>query len=109
MIFLLCLPPLPLIHHCLFIIYSELYPIGEYFFAIGCIDGSKSYRPESSIVIDLATAYAFFGVNPAETVAKIKESAAKVVNKLNAKYSKRQVGKKLANLHFVINVFCRYC
>ena len=73
--------------------YSDLYPIGEHFFYIGCIDGSKSYNPESGIVFDLATAYAFFGLDPAATFKKIKEEAGEVVSGWNEAYSKREVSK----------------
>lgn len=65
----------------------KIYDIGSHFFAVRVKDGSKSYTPESKIVMDLPTAWAFFGLNPTETQSVVQEKVRLLCKSWNEQYA----------------------
>ena len=66
--------------------YSPLYPFKKHFFHIKLVDGTKKYRPESQIILDINTADNFFGRNPERTNSIIRKKVSQLVNAWNVKY-----------------------
>ena len=83
-----------LLIHFFFYFFSAVYPIGSHFFCISIVDATKSYHPESSLVLDLPTAYVFFGLDPKKTIKRIGDSARALVKEWNQAFSRTEVGRK---------------
>lgn len=62
---------------------SDLYPVGNYFFVLTCVDGSKTYKPVGCTVMDIPTAYAFFGLDPGKTCARVTAAVNHLVQSWN--------------------------
>lgn len=80
--------------------FSSLYPIGSCFFLIHLQDGTKAYRPESQIVMDVPTAWAFFGARPDDTLQKVGEVTRNLVRRWNEDYCDK------VNICFDTDVLC---
>jgi len=64
--------------------YSEIYPVSDHFFVLHTVDSSKTYSPESQIVIDIPTAVAFFGQRGRDdTLSKVHGMAVSLVSEWN--------------------------
>jgi len=84
--------------------FSSLYPIGSCFFLIHLQDGTKAYRPESQIVMDVPTAWAFFGARPDDTLQKVGEVTRNLVRRWNEDYcDKVNIDK---NKTFILMLTC---
>jgi hypothetical protein len=87
--------------HCLlqicYFVFSNLFPLQKHFFHLKLVDSLKRYRPESQIVLDITTAYNFFGRNPLRTKAIVVKKVHQIVEAWNEKYIKR----KEVKLNFV--------
>jgi hypothetical protein len=68
---------------------SEIYPVNDHFFLLSVRDGGKDYVPVSQSVIDIPTAYAFFGLEPKETLSAVNG----LVQKLIADYNEQNRNK----------------
>jgi len=62
---------------------SDLYPVGNYFFVLTSVDGSKTYKPVGCTVMDIPTAYAFFGLDPGKTCARVTAAVNHLVQSWN--------------------------
>ena len=59
---------------------------------VSCVDGAETYRPETKIVLDIASAYLIFGrENVARTCKRLGSAVDKVCAVWNAKYEKQEV------------------
>ena len=67
--------------------------MGPYYFAIKVYDLSKSYRPESSIVIDLPAALSFFGNK--KTLERIRNLGTAVCEDWNAEFGRGDVSRSI--------------
>ena len=63
--------------------FSEIYPVKEYFFYIAVRDRSMGYERFNQIVIDIPTAFAFFGEDPSETNDLVGQLVRTVVTSWN--------------------------
>ena len=84
--------------------YSEIYPVGDYFFFIGVRDRSLGYERYHKIVIDIPTAYAFFGEDPTDTCNLVGQLVRSVVDTWNAKH--RDVVSRNRCCKFYYNTVC---
>jgi len=75
----------------------ELYGFEGHFFLISAVDGSKSYHPESKIIIDLTTAYTLFGNRPDRTIAKIGDAVRSICETWNQDWSENRVSSIFLN------------
>lgn len=66
-----------------FYLRSLLYPVGDCFFSVHVVDGTKTYRPESQIIFDLPTAHAFFAANPQETLTLVGDAVRSLSKRWN--------------------------
>ena len=58
----------------------------KHYFHAKLVDGTKPYKPESQIVLDLATAYNFFGRNPERTKDLVVRKVHDLTNAWNKKF-----------------------
>lgn len=66
--------------------YSDLLQLGSYFASIRVLDYSKTYSPESKVVLDIPTAWIFFGQDPAKTLQAVGQMVRQLTTKWNQKY-----------------------
>lgn len=64
--------------------FSSLFPFGRHYCAIHFTDGTKSYRPESQIVIDPSSCFAFFSADPASTLRTVAKELEELSTAWNA-------------------------
>lgn len=69
------------------LVYSELYPVGEYFFHLHVKDSSKTYVPESQSLFDIPTAVAFFGDDPVGTTKLVSGLVQRLLAEWNAEFA----------------------
>lgn len=62
------------------------------------IDRTKAYMPESQIIFDIPTAYAFFGEKPEDTLKTVRTAVHSLVQGWNEEYvtKKNKVNRKRA-------------
>ena len=65
--------------------FSDIYPVGDYFFYLRAIDHSKDYTPTSQIVIDVPTAAGFFGTHAKKSTLEFVHS---LVEKLVSEWNR---------------------
>jgi len=58
--------------------------VGAHFFVLTCVDGSKQHKPVSCSVMDIPTAFAFFGMDAAKTCARVTAAVTNLVRRWNA-------------------------
>lgn len=63
--------------------FSSLYPLDGHFCAVHLTDGTKTYRPESQIVLDLDTTFGFFGGDRAKSLARIASEVESLCDEWN--------------------------
>jgi hypothetical protein len=85
-----------------------LFPLQKHFFHLKLVDGTKKYRPESQIVLDIATAFNFFGRNPQRTKAIVVKKVHQIVEAWNDKYIKRKEVKLNLVFIFFMLIKCFY-
>lgn len=87
-------------HIMIFIFYyfSGLFPMEKHYFHAKLVDGTKPYKPESQIVLDLATAYNFFGRNPERTKDLVVRKVHDLTNAWNKKFFVEREVKKYISL-----------
>ena len=71
--------------------YSILFPYNNHFFALSAKDLTLHYAPKNGIVLDVYSAWAVFGKDPAQTAAAVTRDARLVSTQWNAKFSSAQV------------------
>jgi|688.fasta_scaffold04131_13 hypothetical protein len=85
----------------LLIYFRGLVPLHKHFFHVKLVDGTKKYRPESQIVLDIGTAYNFFGRDPERTKSIVCKKVHNLVDAWNDKYIvKKEVNLKEFNLPY---------
>lgn len=57
--------------------------MGNHFFVLTSIDGSKPHKPVGCSVMDIPTAYAFFGSDPSKTCARVTAAVNGLVQRWN--------------------------
>lgn len=70
--------------------FSPIYPLGNHFFCITALDRSKTWNPVTTAILDVPTAYAFFGSNPRSTMDRLNQ----LVNDLVSSWNQNQRNKK---------------
>lgn len=70
---------------------SKLFPFNNHFFAISAKDLTLHYTPKNGIVVDIYSAWAVLGKDPAQTAAAVTRDARMVSAQWNAKFSSAQV------------------
>ena len=68
------------------IIFSSIYPVGDYFFLLKIADYSKDYHPESKIIMDIPAALNFFLKDPQFTRNLIKTKVDQLASAWNKKF-----------------------
>lgn len=63
--------------------------MASHFFCIAALDRAKTWNPVTTAILDVPTAYAFFGANPAETANKLESLVEGLVETWNADQVKR--------------------
>lgn len=72
-----------------------LYPYNNHFLALSAKDLTLHYAPKNGIVLDVYSAWAVFGKDPAQTAAAVTRDARLVSNQWNAKFSSAQVSSQM--------------
>lgn len=80
-----------------------MYPVSSHFFCITALDRAKTWNPITTAVLDVPTAYAFFGASPKETVSKMEKLVLSLADTWNADQAKKSTVKKF---FLVIPLFC---
>ena len=57
--------------------------MGNHFFVLTSVDGSKPHKPVGCSVMDIPTAYAFFGSDPSKTCARVTAAVNGLVQRWN--------------------------
>ena len=52
---------------------SDLYPVSTHFFCITALDRSKTWNPVTTAILDVPTAFAFFGANARDTLDRLDQ------------------------------------
>jgi len=63
---------------------SAIFPFSGFFCAVHLTDGTKTYRPESQIVLEAGTALAFFGGDRSRSVDRVRSELVALCNEWNA-------------------------
>lgn len=74
--------------------FRDLYPVGKHFFALTSVDGSKPHKPVGCSVLDIPTAFAFFGQDPAKTCSRVTAAVYNLVNKWNEANARKSSVRK---------------
>lgn len=61
--------------------------MGSYFFSIRVVDHSKDYSPESKVVLDVPTAWVFFGKDGRKTARLVGDMVRRLVKQWNDRYA----------------------
>ena len=69
---------------------SDLYPINTHFFCITAQEKSKTYAPITTTVLDIPTAWAFFGQDPEATSLKLHNTVKKVTADWNSAHADKR-------------------
>jgi len=79
--------------------FSDLYPVSSHFFCITAVDKAKPYVPVTTALLDIPTAWVFFGANPAGTLLKLQT----ILKKMIAEWNEEHRGKTSVSLtlHFI--------
>lgn len=75
---------------------SDLYPVNTHFFCITAQEKSKTYAPITTAILDIPTAWAFFGQNPEATSLKLHNT----VKKVAAEWNSAHADKRSVNFQF---------
>ena len=70
--------------------FSDLFPVSPYFFVVSVEDGSKTWRPRGVTVLDIPTAWAFFGKDSEGTLRAVGSAVRDFVAEWNESNAKKQ-------------------
>ena len=83
------------------IIFSSIYPVGDYFFLLKIADYSKDYHPESKIIMDIPAALNFFLKDPQFTRNLIKTKVDQLASAWNKKFYQTDATVYLSVSHLI--------
>ena len=69
-------------------LFRSIYPVAKYFFVVQTIDGSKSYKPENKLVLDIQAGVTIFE-DELGILAHVQEVAKELSDRWNATYVNR--------------------
>ena len=90
------------------IIFSSIYPVGDYFFLLKIADYSKDYHPESKIIMDIPAALNFFLKDPQFTRNLIKTKVDQLASAWNKKFYQTDATVYLSVSHLIYYFFIIY-
>lgn len=75
--------------------FSPIYPLERHFFCVTALDRSKTWNHLTTAIMDVPTAYAFFGADPQATLNKLSQ----LVGELTSSWNRNQEPKERVS-HF---------
>lgn len=73
--------------------------MSDYFFCVTALDRAKTWSPVTTAIMDVPTAFAFFGASPAATVRKLEA----LVSGLSESWNADQVKKSTVSKKIIIS------